>query len=66
MKQYRITRKAGDAFYTIQRKVWWGWKYDSYAVHIKSEAKGGTEMKLTELADKLKECDFDDKSQEVL
>lgn len=36
MKQYRITRKAGDAFYTIQRKVWWGWKYDSYAVHVKS------------------------------
>lgn len=36
MKQYRIIRKTGDEFYTIQRKVWWGWKYDSYAIHIKA------------------------------
>lgn len=36
MKEYRIIRKTGDAFWTIQRKVWWGWKYDSYAVHIKA------------------------------
>ena len=36
MKQYRIIRKSKDAFWTIQKRVWWGWKYDSYAVHVKA------------------------------
>lgn len=37
MRRYRIIRKRpNDAFWTIQRKVWWGWKYDSYAIHAKA------------------------------
>ena len=35
MKQYRITRTRKYPFWIIQKKVWWGWKYDSYAFHAK-------------------------------
>lgn len=36
MKQYRIIRKSNDAFWTVEKKVWWGWKYDGYAIHVKA------------------------------
>ena len=35
MKQYRIIRKSKNPFWIIQKKVWWGWKFDAYAVHVK-------------------------------
>lgn len=34
MKQYRVTRKAGDEFWNIERKTWWGWKYEAYAIYV--------------------------------
>lgn len=36
MKQYRIIKKSNDAFWNVEKKVWWGWKYEAYAIHVKA------------------------------
>ena len=36
MKQYRLIRKSRDDFWTVQKKTWWGWKYDGYAIHAEA------------------------------
>ena len=36
MKQYRIVRKNTDSFWIVERKVWWGWKYEGYAIRAEA------------------------------